>query len=114
MIKCKDCKVFSPQSECGGICGFSNFGTVKNDDGCHTGTIINDIYEKGRTDMLKEIENCDGRSFLTTDQVHDLCTEAQKKGRQDAIDECVKFVDEWDSVIANALAKNSKGVMVIK
>lgn len=28
--------------------------------------------------------------------------------RADAIDDCIKFVDEWDSVIADALAKNIK------
>ena len=40
----------------------------------------------------KEIENSDGRSFLTTDQVHDLCTEAQIKGRTDAIDEILTII----------------------
>lgn len=29
-----------------------------------------------------------------------------QQGRVDAIEECIKFVDEWDSVIADALVKN--------
>lgn len=57
MIKCKDCKAFSPQSECGGVCSFTNFGTVKNDDGCHAGAIINDIYNLGKADAIEEFAN---------------------------------------------------------
>lgn len=34
--------------------------------------------------------------------------EGYAQGRADAIDECIKFVDEWDSVIADALARNMK------
>lgn len=60
MIKCKDCRAFSQQSEEGGICSFTSFGTVNFDDGCRAGSILNDIYNsgkrEGRADMLKEIE----------------------------------------------------------
>lgn len=55
MIKCKDCKAFSPQSEYGGVCSFTNLGTVKNDDGCRAGAIINDIYNLGRVYAIDEV-----------------------------------------------------------
>lgn len=29
-----------------------------------------------------------------------------QQGRADAIEECIKFVDDWDNVIADALARN--------
>jgi len=66
MIKCKDCKAFSPQSEHGGVCNFTNFGTVKNDDGCHAGAIINDIYNSGRADAIDDVLNLDRYKFGVT------------------------------------------------
>lgn len=44
---------------------------------------LSDAYELGRADAIAEIEKRDNRSFLTTDQIHDLCTEAMIKGRAD-------------------------------
>jgi hypothetical protein len=57
MIKCKDCHVFSQECEIGGICGLSNFGTVKLDDGCRTGDIINTVYEIGIERFAKKLKS---------------------------------------------------------
>lgn len=38
----------------------------------------------------------------------DAYNEGLKDGRQGAIDKCIKYVNEWDSVIADALAKHFK------
>lgn len=41
---------------------------------------------------------------------HDMEVKSKisQKIRVNVIDECIRFVDEWDSVIADALSKNMK------
>lgn len=57
-MKCEECKAFSRQSEKGGTCHFTDFGTVMNEDGknCRSGRIVDSIYRRGRADEKNRIE----------------------------------------------------------
>lgn len=88
MKKCKDCHIFCQQSDNGGICGMSNFGTVSFDDGCRVGDIFDSIYKHGYNKALEDFrknandflnESSDFADFVITDTAIDrICDKLRK------------------------------------
>lgn len=55
-------------------------------------------------DIKVKCRNCGTFTRIEDDDLKRI----YEKGRADAIEECVNFVDEWDSVIAESLSKHMR------
>lgn len=58
--------------------------------------------------MTDEEKRLDKEDMDILDDLYKAYDDGYAQGRADAIEKCIRFVDEWDSVIADALSKNMK------